>query len=55
MIHQVGNGVVNKTYSLVCIQVEIAPKLVKMHLCINLIVVVIMLDIKAMAPTHLVA
>jgi hypothetical protein len=55
MIHQVGNGVFNKMYSLVCNQVEMAPKLVKMHLCINLVVVVVtMLVLKAMAPTRLV-
>jgi hypothetical protein len=52
MIHQVGNDVVN---SLIYNQVEMAPKLVKMHLCRNLVVVVTMLVLKAMAPTHLVA
>jgi hypothetical protein len=55
MIHQVINGVVNKMYSLVCNQVEMAPKLVKMHLCRNLVVVVTMLVLKAMVLTHLVA
>jgi hypothetical protein len=55
MIHQVSNGVVNKMYSLVYNQVEMAPKLVKMRLCRNLVVVVTMLVLKAMAPTHLVA